>query len=173
MEIEQEKIKAAFDAAKDNEQLTNILVALFGEQKLVSKPITERVKTFYDAMNVLPEFHDYVTAYHNFIGYCYDEERCENDILAFLKLRIITAALNEGWEPTFSDGEKRWYPYFYLNCGGVSFAYALYTTKSANMYSGSRLAFKSEELAEYAGKQFLDIYSELIGIELTENKTEQ
>ena len=44
--------------------------------------------------------------------------------------------------------------------GGVSYASANYD--SAHVYAdiGSRLAFKSEELAEYAGKQFSEIYAD-------------
>lgn len=33
---------------------------------------------------------------------------------------------------------------------------------SSYTYYGSRLAFKSEELAEYAGKQFIDIYADYL-----------
>ena len=33
------------------------------------------------------------------------------DEVAYQKLRIITAALNEGWEPEFKKDEYRYYPY--------------------------------------------------------------
>ena len=36
------------------------------------------------------------------------------DTLAYIKLRIITAAINEGWEPKFTENEWRYYPWFYL-----------------------------------------------------------
>ena len=37
------------------------------------------------------------------------------DEVAYQKLRIITAALNEGWEPDFTnDDEYRYYPYLCL-----------------------------------------------------------
>ena len=51
--------------------------------------------------------------------------------------------------------------YAYAN-GGVSYAYALYDSAIVYAHIGSRLAFKSEELAEYAGKQFTDIYADFI-----------
>lgn len=58
------------------------------EQKKDERPITERVKTFEDACKELGEDH---------------------------KLGIITAALNEGWEPDFTnDDEYRYYPYLCL-----------------------------------------------------------
>ena len=36
------------------------------------------------------------------------------DVVAYFKLRIITAALNEGWVPQFTEDEERWYPYLTL-----------------------------------------------------------
>ena len=41
----------------------------------------------------------------------------EPDVLAFLKLRIIVKALNEGWEPQFTEDECRYYPWFILYTG--------------------------------------------------------
>ena len=110
------------------------------------------------------------------------------DIIAYLKLLIIAAALNEGWEPQFTEDEYRYYPYFYFytkeeyeqlsdedkgRCvgrsddnanadGGLVYAYSDYG--SANSYTnyGVRLAFKTRELAEYAGKQFLNIWADFI-----------
>lgn len=149
-----------------------------------SVDVRERIKTFEDAYNELGIKHPFVQAY----------DRWENeglngqpDIEAFLKLRIITAALNEGWEPKFTSDEKRWFPWFWLYTqdeidkmdeeekarvvfrsvsyantnGGVSSAYAYYDSASVNAYYGCRLAFKTEELADYAGKQFVEIYADL------------
>ena len=111
----------------------------------------------------------------------------EPDILAYFKLRIITKALNDGWEPKFIPGEYRWAPYFLLYTkeeiekmnaetrarvvyrsnnnanavGGVSCAGAD-DSAYVNTNIGSRLAFKSKVLAEYAGKQFTEIYADFI-----------
>lgn len=110
------------------------------------------------------------------------------DLCAYLQLRIITLALNEGWEPEFTKGEYRWYAWYDFftkeeydnmtdaekaNCrvvgraGGNAYAYGGLVCSSASNVSsysstgdGSRLAFKSEELAEYAAKQFIDIYAD-------------
>lgn len=110
------------------------------------------------------------------------------DILAYLKLRIITAALNEGWEPQFTTDEWRYFPYFYLytqeeidtmdeedkhrvvfrSCdnagalGGVSFAYAGCGSSISSACIGSRLAFKTGELAKYAGEQFIEIWADYV-----------
>lgn len=113
------------------------------------------------------------------------------DLVAYLQLRIITAALNEGWEPQFTEDEYRWYPWFYFynnkeiedmsdeqraelcRCvgrsyhnanafGGLSYACADSAFSSSASSSGARLAFKTEELAKYAGKQFIEIYRDFI-----------
>lgn len=120
----------------------------------------------------------------------------EPDVLAFLKLRIIVKALNEGWEPQFTEDECRYYPWFILYTreeynkldeeeksrvvyrsnyfayalGGVSFAGAGSGSSSANAYIGVRLAFKTSELAAYCGRQFLDIWADFVF--LPEEKSE-
>lgn len=79
-----------------------------------NRPITERVKTFEDACRELGEDHPFVLAYQN--TNLRDPEVAEEnrDILAYMKLRIIAAALNDGWEPQFTEDEWRWYPWFTL-----------------------------------------------------------
>lgn len=126
------------------------------------RPIIERIKTFEDAVNELnnqdannPLLLEYaaITAITNS---CL-KINCTKDLLAYLKLRIITAVLNEGWEPQFTEDEERWYPYYsahsssnYAHCEASS----LYTDFS------SRLYFKSRDLAEYAGQQFINLYKD-------------
>ena len=115
--------------------------------------VMDRIKTFADAYDELGEEHLFVKDRNKAaaIG-------CSVDLGAYIDLRIIVAALNEGWKPTFAEGEKRWCPWFEIKDGGVSFAYASYDSSDADTSICSRLAFKSEELAKYAGKQFINIY---------------
>ena len=120
----------------------------------------------------------------------------EPDVLAFLKLRIIVKALNEGWEPQFTEDECRYYPWFILYTreeynkldeeeksrvvfrssnyayalGGVSFADANIVSSGAYASIGVRLAFKTSELAAYCGRQFLDIWADFVF--LPEEKSE-
>lgn len=124
---------------------------------LVDDDVKARIKTFEDACNELGENHQYVRAYREWMRISYAE--CE-DITAYMKLRIITTALNEGWEPQFVKGELRWYVWFPNKCGGRVFAYANGAGSNSYADHGVRLAFKSKELAEYAGKQFTDIYKD-------------
>lgn len=81
------------------------------EQKKDERPITERVKTFEDACKELGEDHKQVQQYRAAEGTSLMDSI---NVAAYLKLRIITAALNEGWEPQFTEDEDRWYPYLVL-----------------------------------------------------------
>ena len=192
MEVTKEQKDAAFKAAEKND-IKGVLIAIFGisEKPKDNRPVTERIKTFEDAYNELGEDHPLVTLYDNFINELPNQEKTDGDVLAYLKLRIIVAALNEGWEPQFIEGEHRWAPWFvlYTNAelnkmndkdrekvcrvvgrsyhnsyahGGLVFASASHASSSSNAYYGSRLAFKSEKLAEYAGQQFIEIYRDFM-----------
>lgn len=81
------------------------------EQKKDERPITERVKTFEDACKELGEDHKLVQQYRAIEGTPLMDSI---DVVAYFKLRIITAALNEGWVPQFTEDEERWYPYMVL-----------------------------------------------------------
>lgn len=77
------------------------------EQKKDERPITERVKTFEDACKELGEDHKLVQQFKA-IQEAIAEDK---EATAYFKLGIITAALNEGWEPDFTnDDEYRYYP---------------------------------------------------------------
>lgn len=81
------------------------------EQKKDERPITERVKTFEDACKELGEDHKLVQQFKA-IQEAITEDK---EATAYFKLGIITAALNEGWEPDFTnDDEYRYYPYLCL-----------------------------------------------------------
>ena len=74
-----------------------------------SLPITERVKTFEDAEEITG-----ITLPAPALEYL------PKDVIAYMKLRIIAAALNGQSEgtldefPKFEKGEYRWYPWFLL-----------------------------------------------------------
>ena len=110
--------------------------------------ITARVKTFKDACDVLGiDSNDEAFSYG------------ESDEIAYAKLKVITKALNQGWVPDWNnDKQLKWYPWFYMNNPGFRFYVSVYASACASTGSGSRLRFASEELATYAGKQFLDLY---------------
>lgn len=78
------------------------------EQKKDERPITERVKTFEDACKELGIDAEAIQQQWQDAGITMLDE------VAYQKLRIITAALNEGWEPEFKEDEYRYYPYCIL-----------------------------------------------------------
>ena len=123
------------------------------------KDVRDRIKTFEDACAELGENHQYVRAYREWMRIFYAE--CD-DITAYMKLHIITTALNEGWEPQLVDGESRWYPWFINKYSSLVYANAVIAGSYSSSNYGVRLALKSKELAEYAGKQFIDIYKDFL-----------
>lgn len=194
MEIKKENILAVLKTAPEN--VKEILFGLFPEikeeeaQKAAKRPVEERIKTFDDACRELGENHPFVRAYNGYAKNISEENKNDEDVLAFLKLRIICAALNEGWEPQFTEDEWRWYPWFYLytdeelsekseewktshalkmlrphhpsGYGGLAFARSIHAPSDSNTYFGSRLCLKSEALATYCGTQFIDVWADFI-----------
>lgn len=167
-----------------------------GEQFSEALPATERVKTYEDAVKELGNDHPLVEAASSAEWRFTNSE--DKDIIAYLKLRVIVAALNDGWKPQFVPGERRWYPWYELiskdeyeamsedekqerRCVGRSdnnaAAYGGLVCSGANSASsssdaplGSRLAFKSEALAEYAGKQFAELFADFCFIPKSDEK---
>ena len=74
------------------------------------KDVRERIKTFEDACREIGIDSEAWNRDKISLG-------LEPDVLAFLKLRIIVKALNEGWEPQFTEDECRYYPWFVLYTG--------------------------------------------------------
>ena len=145
------KIEIEIPEGKKAEWVNSVLT-------LVDDDVKVRIKTFEDACNELGENHQYVRAYREWMRISYVE--CE-DVAAYMKLRIITAALNEGWEPQFVKGELRWYVWF-SKCVGHVFAHANGAGSNSYADHGVRLAFRTKELAEYCGKQFLYIWADYL-----------
>ena len=131
-----------------------------GVLTLVDDDVTKRIKTVKDACDELGEKHPLVTQYRLSVAAAYIGDPMTEDFIAFLKLRIIATALNEGWEPTFEKDEERWYPWFTVKQGSLVYAGAGHAGSYSYSHYGVRLVFKSKELAEYAGKQFTDIYKD-------------
>ena len=183
--IQKENVLNAYKQASKEQKA--LLENMFGKDVFNPKDIIERVKTFEDACEVLGEEHSYVQEYRGVANINFDFTQ---DIIAYLKLRIICAALNDGWKPTNSDGECRYYPWFYIytkkeyeklnkdekkRCrvvgrssydayafGFVVFSSLNISTSSSYSYHGSQIVFKTRELAEYCEKQFIDIWEDYL-----------
>lgn len=158
-----------------------------------NRPVTERIKTFEDACNELGEDHPMVHVYRALVARTGKTEQSlaewmGKDVVAYLKLRIITEALNEGWHPKFTEDEYRYYPWFYIYTkeeydnfseeekrrrvgrainvayadGGLVCSFVNNASTSPYVNSGVRLAFSNRDLAEYAGRQFINIWADFV-----------
>ena len=154
--------------------------------KVDNRPVTERIKTFEDAVQAtgmtLPLDNNQLSC-------------LPKDVVAYMKLRIIAAALNGLTEytldefPKFTTDEYRWYPMLNLYtkdgientieeirasgfmfssdtrynsyCGIATDDLYSYDIKSTANFS-ARLAVKSYELAQYFGRQFIDIWADYL-----------
>ena len=120
-----------------------------------NRPVTQRIKTYEDACREL--------------DIPLTPERCKGmteDEAAYYSLKVIAKALNEGWEPDWSNQDQgKWYPWFKVtgtNPAGLSYSLTNYTVSDANATIGSRLCFKTEALAKYAGTQFIKHYEKYL-----------
>lgn len=119
-----------------------------------------QIKTFEDACkalnldanNTIPDFSAY-------------PEKHRAAMVAESKLVLVAQALNGGWEPDWQDeDEYKYTPWFdfddenaearFSYCGGCH-----YWCQRSGV--GSRLCYKSREIARYAGTQFIDLYREV------------
>lgn len=117
--------------------------------------VRDRIKTFEDAYEELRERDDMDYLIREYDNKWTDSE----DLLAYLKLRIIVAALNEGWEPEFKKGEYRYFVWIdYENDAGLTLKGVYGGLSSTSKFNSSRLALKSRNLAIYAGEQFKDLW---------------
>ena len=123
--------------------------------------ITDKVKSFEDAcqllgietnlpeVSMLPQNH-------------------QKAIIAHYKLVIIAEAINEGWKPNWDNwGELKYYPWFDMegSSSGSGFSYDDYDDWYAYSGVGSRLCFKTYELAKYVGQTFIDLYKDYFVLE--------
>ena len=148
--------------------------------------ITDKIKTFDDACKAiglagpeaLPELLQEKYA-----------AIVPSHIKAQLKLEIITLALNEGWQHIPDGKHYAYWPWFGLYTAGeiadmgkrgaeeraminatdvsevfagLGYACSHYAWSYSYAYFGSRLAYKSRELARYSGKQFIELWKEAL-----------
>lgn len=82
------------------------------------------------------------------------------------KVFRINCVLNEGWTPDWLNyDEYKYYPWFDMAGSGSGFSY--YDCCYAYVFScvGSRLVYKTRELAKFAGQTFLEEYKGYMVIE--------
>jgi hypothetical protein len=93
-------------------------------------------------------------------------EKHQKAIIAHYKLVIIAQAINDGWEPDWSnDDQWKYYPWFYVDASadkpsGSGLSYHDYDSVRSRTDVGSRLCFDSREAARYAGEKFKELYED-------------
>jgi hypothetical protein len=129
-----------------------------GQVKFKPKPkkVTERIKTVADLLSA----NDLTQSAFDF-----NHSDLEPDEKAYKLLKMLAATLNEGWTPDWNDhNQAKYYPWFEMG-GSSGFRFHdddLWYSRSG---VGSRLCFKSRELAEHAGKQFTEVYKQFMLIQ--------
>lgn len=153
LQIKQDSLLAAFrNAGKEGKQ---VLSDLFGKQVALYDNITDRVKSFEDACQVLgistnvPEVKGL-------------PRKHQKAIIANYKLIVIAEALNEGWKPNWQDSDEyKYYPWFDMsNPAGVGYSNTNLAASITNASIGSRLCLKNRELAIYFGQTFTDLFND-------------
>lgn len=153
LQIKQDSLLVAFrNAGKEGKQ---VLSDLFGKQVALYDNITDRVKSFEDACQVLgistnvPEVKGL-------------PRKHQKAIIANYKLIIIAEALNEGWKPNWQDSDEyKYYPWFDMsNPAGVGYSRTIYAASCTAADVGSRLCLKNRELAIYFGQTFTDLFND-------------
>lgn len=115
----------------------------------------ESIKTFDDARNATglpetPEFNELT-------------EEMRDYFKAVYQAVVITKALVGDWKADWNDrSQRKWVPWFYMSSGGFVFRATYCDNSSALAGNASRLFFPTSEMAQYAGEQFLDVYSRII-----------
>lgn len=115
----------------------------------------ESIKTVEDALNVTgmpatPEFNEV-------------PEELRDYFKAVYEAVVITKALVGDWKADWNDWDQRkWFPWFDMSSGGFVFNGTCYAYSSAAAGYASRLCFPTRDMAEYAGKTFTDVYSQII-----------
>lgn len=117
--------------------------------------ITEKIKSFEDACQLLgietklPEVSTLPQSH-------------QKAIIAHYKLVIIADAINEGWKPNWDNwNERKYYPWFHMgSSSGSGFSYYDCDDWTAASGVGSRLCYKTWELAKYVGETFIDLYKD-------------
>lgn len=172
--------------------MQNVRLTIF-DFKLIKVDFSalQNINTFEDALEVLhmrnPN-HPYMMAYLDMMGHnlkeveAYDEfiENVGHDVLAYIKLRIVTAAINGDWQADIGENNVRYYPTAYIYPQGERSKLSLDKVDLVvdNIYNNrcfaiiepnkcgsthvipDTLVFASHEQAMFAISHFKDLYAD-------------
>ena len=145
-------LRAAYKAA--DKSTKKVLEGLYGPS--IKEDIRDRIKLPCDA------FRELGIDYNDPMATGCPEE-LESGFVAFHRLQVICNALNEGWTPDWSDEDQnKYYPWFAFRGGRFVFFGVHYRCTYSHL--GSRLCFRTRELADYAGRQFEELYNQFLSL---------
>jgi hypothetical protein len=151
LQISKSNALAAFRSA--DQKGKTLLSTLFGTD-IFNQNVTDRIKSFEDVLEDLGLSSGEWSA---------TIKDLSDDEIAYRQIKLVVKSLNEGWEPNWSDDDEyKYYPWFEFDSSGPGFSCFDYRYDRTHSSLGSRLVYKSSELARYAGKQFESIYNKFL-----------
>lgn len=115
------------------------------------KSITERIRTVEDVLN------DHGLTQEEFDEEC---DGMQDDEKAYKLLKFLALSLNQGWTPNWKDSNEYKYVCWFEMDSSSGFRFHDYVRWHTFSSVGSRLCFKTRELAQHAGKHFLDVWKQ-------------
>lgn len=139
----------------------------FTIDEIESKEINEVVTTYKEAVNYLIHIHYYHPVDDVLIQDLESNPSQTKALIAFNRLCTIAKAWNkaDGFKPDFSNtSQYKFFPWFVYDDGAAVFvcAYTNSASTHAPSYIGSRLCFKTRERAMQFGKQFIDLWNQVL-----------
>ncbi len=154
LQVNPSKALEAYKKADKKEKA--LLETVFGKGVFACR-IIDQVKSFEDACAVKGVKPSGVLPFKK------PANKDQEAINAFAMMQLIAQVLNDDHVFDWSNSsEYKYFPWFYHNKAGVGFSFYVFACTYTYSDVGSRLCYKSTELAEYAGKQFLGIYKKFM-----------
>lgn len=147
----------------------------FTLEEIECKEVNEVITTYEEAKKYLAEKpkDDYIVA-NNLLSDDYVRKLVKEvnpkhikALIAFNRLCTIAQAWNKAdeFEPDFSnESQYNYFPWFAYDNGAAGFVFVstLIATTGAIVFIGSRLCFKTRERAMQFGKQFIDLWNDVL-----------
>lgn len=97
-------------------------------------------------------------------------EQIRNALLSAYLLMVVFEAINDGWQPDFTDRDQvRYFPWPAVSRSGLGFSYSGYDCDDGHTYArvGSRLCTDSYAKALFILNQFQDLWKTwLLGVKI-------
>lgn len=147
LEISKQNALSAYEKATPKRK--KLLADLFGK-KVFQKNVLERIKTYEDACE------DQGITPLDQTDFLFLPDIDQKHAFAAHKINTIIRSLNEGWVPDWNNSsEYKYYVWYKWAGSGSGFTCVGYDCGCAYSIVGSRLHFKTRELAQYFAKTFI------------------